>query len=133
MARSSRSKRRSSQSHHFWKVFAILAVIAAAGFLLYHFLSKSRSRVYVGDMQQRNGKQAEVKLTLSSDGTGTVEFGHALSVPVKLVYDQTTLRIVDPYSGKPPTEGPGVSSYVIKGDQMIVSQFGKQIGVLKKQ
>lgn len=110
----------------------LVVLLIVSMIVLYRRYYGDKTRVFVGDMEQRNGKKAEVTITLKENGTGTIDFGHALSASVKLTYDQSTIRLPD-VDGEPSSKGPGLATYVLKDKQMIIFQNGKEIGTLNQQ
>lgn len=113
-------------------VLLLLVLLIVIGIYIYRTYYADKTRVFVGEMEQPGGKKADVTITFKTNGTGFIEFGHALTVPVKLTFDQTTIRLPD-LTGEPSEKGPGVATYVLKDNKLIISQKGKEIGTLTQQ
>lgn len=124
------------RSHHAAKAAGIslsFVLLVILGIILYRRYLRSRDRVYVGELEQRNGKKAEVTIVMKENGTGEIDFGHDMSTPDKFTYDETTMRLIDPKTNEPASSGSGVSTYAIKDDKMVISKDGKEVGTLTLQ
>lgn len=123
------------RSHHAAKAAGIslsFILLVILGIVLYRRFFRS-GRVFVGELEQRNGKKAEVTIIMKVNGTGKIDFGHDMSTPDRFTYDETTMRLIDPKTNEPASSGSGVSTYVIKDDKLIISKDGKEVGTLTLQ